>query len=132
MSKPIRGTNKAPKVDGPRYRVTAKSWIDGRMVGPGEHEQEITYLGVPGSALEPLNEAATAAVAAARKVRAARKAAAGDTADLAAQREALSTAAADLAAQREAFAKEQAEWVQSQLNAAPVTTPPLPTGKAKP
>lgn len=106
MGKPIRGTSKAPKVEGPRYRVLEKSWIDGRMVGPGEQEQEITYLGVPGNALEPLNAAASAAVAAARKARAARIAGAeqANADELTELREAL-------AAEREKFAKEKAAWL---------------------
>ncbi|EOC1317151.1 hypothetical protein ACI09J_001773 [Cronobacter turicensis] len=42
----------------PRYRVTAKSFIDGALLEEGA---EITFTGVPGLALFPLNDAAKAA-----------------------------------------------------------------------
>ena len=44
-----------------RYRVRELSYIDNRLVDAGE---EVVYDGLPGSNLEPLNDAAEAAAAA--------------------------------------------------------------------
>lgn len=42
----------------PRYKVLEKSFIDGALV---DAETEITFHGIPGSKLEPVNDAAKAA-----------------------------------------------------------------------
>lgn len=43
-----------------RYRVLERSFIDNRLVEPGE---EVEYEGLPGHNLEPLDKAAKAAAA---------------------------------------------------------------------
>lgn len=45
--------------EAPRYRVLELSWINGDLVAEGK---EVVYKGNPGSNLDPLNEAAMAAV----------------------------------------------------------------------
>lgn len=50
--------------ENPRYRVTAESFIHNALVPEGA---EIEFLGQPGSALEPLNDAAKKAKAEATK-----------------------------------------------------------------
>lgn len=44
--------------EAPRYRALARSFIDGEIVGPGERQDEVDYYGLPGSNLEPVNDAA--------------------------------------------------------------------------
>lgn len=57
-AKPIDGrtttrSRRAAQVeDGPLYRVTRPSFVDGRLVPKGE---SVVYYGLPGSALHPLN-----------------------------------------------------------------------------
>lgn len=76
MAKPTRSRSQPPQGDGPRYKVLVKSYIDGRMCGPGTEIDEIVYHGIPGRSLEPLNEEAVDAVEQAKDARdAARKAA---------------------------------------------------------
>lgn len=70
----VRGKVPTIPAGAPLYRVkpTAKAhFINGRVVQPGE---EVRYAGVPGTGLEPLDKAAVAAMEAADKERAARKA----------------------------------------------------------
>jgi hypothetical protein len=50
----------------PRYRVNTRSFINGMLVEPGV---DVEYDGIPGSNLEPLDEEATAAKAAAAPTR---------------------------------------------------------------
>lgn len=50
--------------ENPRYRVTAESFIHNALVPEGA---EIEFMGQPGSALEPLNDAAKKAKAEAAK-----------------------------------------------------------------
>lgn len=60
---PIRGRAPKPAADAPEYRVTKVSFIGGRLVGPGCVTDVVRYEGVPGKALEPLNDAARKAIA---------------------------------------------------------------------
>lgn len=53
-----------------RYKVLAKSFINNSIVNPGD---EVEYDGVPGKALEPVDEAAKAAAAKKAKADAAKK-----------------------------------------------------------
>jgi len=57
---------KATEHEEARYRVRELSYIDNRLVDAGE---EVTYDGLPGHNLEPLNDAAEAAAAKAEKQR---------------------------------------------------------------
>lgn len=50
----------------PQYEVTEQSFIDNKLLQPGQH---VTYYGVPGKALKPLNTAAKANKAAAQEAR---------------------------------------------------------------
>jgi hypothetical protein len=65
------GPKKTPVVNppesAPEYRVVKKSFIGGRMCGPGTDKPTIRYEGVPGRHLHPLNEPAKKAKAAAAK-----------------------------------------------------------------
>lgn len=61
MGKPMKTPRKVLGGDAPLYRVTAKSYINGVICGPGTGVENVRYEGIPGKALEPLNEAAKAA-----------------------------------------------------------------------
>jgi len=67
MGKPMKTPRKVLGGDAPLYRVTAKSYINGVICGPGTDVDTIRYDGIPGKALEPLNDAAKAAKDAAAK-----------------------------------------------------------------
>lgn len=55
MAKPMKAV-RAKARTGARYKVTARSYIDGVIVGPGEANGDIVdYDGLPGSTLQPLN-----------------------------------------------------------------------------
>lgn len=75
----IRGKVPTVPADAPQYRVKLSAkphFLNGRVVQPGEL---VRYAGVPGTGLEPLDDAARAAVKEADAARAKRKAEAEDT-----------------------------------------------------
>ena len=51
MGKPMKTPRKVLGGDAPLYRVTAKSYINGVICGPGTDVDTIRYEGVPGKAL---------------------------------------------------------------------------------
>lgn len=118
MAKPNKTARRAEKADGPVYRVTEKSYIDGKIVGPGEKFETVQYDGVPGSKLLPLNAAAEKAKAAADEAKAARLLAApvsaADLNKLNAERDRVAKAVADLAADRVQLEKERTAWEAEQ------------------
>ena len=67
-----RGSSKhpVPGANAPEYRVTRLSFFNGRLCGPGTKFPTVRYEGVPGKALEPLNDAARKAKADAEKAKA--------------------------------------------------------------
>lgn len=69
-----RGSSKhpVPAADAPEYRVTKLSCINGRLCGPGTKFPTVRFEGVPGSALEPLNDPARKAKADAAKAKGAK------------------------------------------------------------
>lgn len=61
MAKPMKTPRKVLGAEAPLYRVTAKSYIDGVLCGPGTDNDTIRYNGIPGKHLVPMNEPAVAA-----------------------------------------------------------------------
>lgn len=67
----MRGKVPTIPADAPLYRARKVHFLNGRIV---EKDEKVRYAGVPGTGLEPLDDAARKAVAEAEKARAARKA----------------------------------------------------------
>jgi hypothetical protein len=118
MAKPNKTVRKPAKADGPLYRVTEKSYIDGKMVGPEEKTDIVQYDGVPGSKLLPLNAAAEKAKAEAEEANALRRALTPvdktDLDKLNAERDRIAKEAAALAAERTKLEAERAAWENDQ------------------
>lgn len=58
MGKPMKAARTPATPDMPRYKVLATSYIEGQLVGPDQASDEVSYTGVPGKHLVPLNDAA--------------------------------------------------------------------------
>lgn len=67
MAKPMKTPRKVLGAEAPLYRVTAKSYINGLLCGPGTAHETVRYDGIPGKHLQPVNDAAKKAKAAAVK-----------------------------------------------------------------
>lgn len=68
---PLRVRRPAPAHEpiAPLYKVLQQSFIDNVLVGPGTQHPTVTYYGVPGKDLQPLNAAAKANKNAASDIR---------------------------------------------------------------
>lgn len=44
----------------PKYKVLEIAYIDGELVGPGQHKNIVFFDGIPGPHLKPMNDAAKA------------------------------------------------------------------------
>ncbi len=121
MGKPIKTERKHLGAEAALYEVTERSYIDGKIVGPGELAgNKVQYDGIPGSKLIPLNAAAEKAKAAAIEANAKRDVAptAGllpaELDKLRRDRDALVAERTKLETEKAALAKEQAEFAEAQ------------------